>query len=185
MARLFLALELPDELAAQLLPLQTALPPSCRRVPRANLHITLVFIGSADLALASELLAGYNWVAAVQQPSFSVGLSALGYFKNKRETVFWMGVQNGFPLERLRARLLTALTPLGLESTSHDFRPHITLGRCRGAVAASSIQRFMAQPQANQLSGFSVNHFALYSSEPRAEGPVYKIEGRYEFARVP
>lgn len=82
MARLFLGLELPDALADGLVPLRAGLPHNCRPVPRANLHITLVFIGSADLALVSALLNSHTGVAAIQQPPFSVSLSGLGYFQN-------------------------------------------------------------------------------------------------------
>lgn len=90
-----------------------------------------------------------------------------------------MGVQNSPPLENLRAGLLATLQPLGLKTDPRAFRPHITLGRCRGDLTAQSLKCFMDQPLPNQPLSFSVDQCALYSSETRQQGPVYRVEARY------
>ena len=54
MIRLFTAIEVPDEVAACLTPLQRGVP-GARWVTRENLHVTLRFIGGADERMAEEV----------------------------------------------------------------------------------------------------------------------------------
>ena len=54
MIRLFTALEIPDDVAAQLALAQSGLK-DARWVPRENLHITLRFVGQVDEATAADV----------------------------------------------------------------------------------------------------------------------------------
>ena len=72
MIRLFTALEIPDEVAACLQPVQRGLS-GARWVARENLHITLRFIGAVDERMA-EVATQLSHMEDATHASFRVGL---------------------------------------------------------------------------------------------------------------
>ncbi|MBY6205758.1 RNA 2',3'-cyclic phosphodiesterase [Halomonas denitrificans] len=99
---------------------------SGRRVPDANLHLTLVFLGDvpADRIDALETLAGT--VAATHRP-FTLVLDRYGTFDRAR--VAWLGGPAVEAGNRLVEDLAAGARDCGLDVERRSWRPHVTLRR--------------------------------------------------------
>lgn len=109
-------------------------------VPAAQLHLTLHFLGDdVDDADLHRICVAMDEAAATV-PAFRLAFRGVGVFPDvRRPRVVWLGVERGVDeLVRLHDALAERLTPLGFPPEARGFRPHLTLGRCRGAGSSSS-----------------------------------------------
>jgi 2'-5' RNA ligase len=175
--RLFVGLELPWELRRRVAMLAGAGIPGARWVPEENYHVTLRFIGEASRPLAEEI---DHALAALKAPSFALTLAGIGTFaKSGRSRSLWLGAERSEPLERLQAKIETAMQRCGLEPERRRFQPHLTLARLDGTGEA----RLAAFVQAHNLfraDPVQVTHFTLFSSLLGKDQPVYTPEVEYE-----
>jgi 2'-5' RNA ligase len=176
--RAFIAVTLPEDLAAYLgniaAALDDSLPSRVVRWVRPELmHITLRFLGDTE---SDHLPAVYAAMekATADIPAFAMTLTELGCFPNaRRPRVIWAGLQdNSGHMATLHAALDAALAPLGWEPETKPFRPHLTLGRVKGNP------RDLADlPWGRSLEPrvLSVGALRLIESQLRPSGPVYTI----------
>lgn len=104
---------------------------SGRRVPRGNLHLTLVFLGQTPAVRRDCMIRA---AAAIQCPAFDLRLERFGHFRRAR--IAWLGPAEPPPaLVELHRRLNAALAGCGGTPETRPFAPHVTLarkaGRCR------------------------------------------------------
>ena len=106
-----------------------------RWVPRANLHITLKFLGAAvDSHRLQQLTAGMRQLAAKTAP-FEVAAAGIGAFPNlEHPRAIWVGLHNveSGALAALAARLETVAAEYGFEREKRRWSGHLTIGRVRG-----------------------------------------------------
>lgn len=124
--RLFLALVPPPALRERLGALADIAHARCggRRVPDANLHLTLAFLGEVEEVRAEALA---DWVGSLSIAPGEWRLDAWGHFR--RPGIVWVGGQRPDPaLTALHLRLWEALEPRGFASPGR-FVPHVTLLR--------------------------------------------------------
>jgi len=125
-----------------------------RRVPEENWHVTLRFIGRADVDEVSAQLADARLPRVLAQ----LGPTVID-LDGRQIVVPVAGVDN------LAAAVATATAGLG-EPAAHPFRGHLTLARVRDDEASTLI----GQP----VSGsFEIDEIALVRSETRPSGAVY------------
>ena len=174
--RLFVGIELPWELRHRIGMLAHAGIPGARWVPDENYHITLRFIGEAPRYLAEEI---DHALAALKAPAFSLTLTGLGTFsKGGRSQSLWIGVERSEPLERLQAKIETALQRCGLEPERRRFQPHMTLARLDGSSEAK-LGAFVQAHNLFRADPVPVEHFTLFSSLLGKDQPVYTPEVEY------
>ena len=133
-----------------------------RRVPRDNLHITLVFLGS----VAESSRRCVDGVAdGIQASPFSLSLDQIGYWPRPR--VVWLGTSS-IPdkLARLEATLRQGIAQCGIEVENRLYVPHMTLLR-----KVSRAARFGPLDPIE----WRVDHFVLMESETNADGAVYRV----------
>ncbi len=88
--RLFVAVELPDEIKDRLVALSSGLH-GARWVDPAQMHLTLRFVGGVDRPQADDVADALGQVYA---PRFDVALAGLGEFSARgRPSVLWAGVR--------------------------------------------------------------------------------------------
>src|SRR5690625_2463672 len=145
MARLFVGLQIPTALKTHLKRLQLAVPSGARVSRPVNWHLTLAFIGEADLALAKEALAA----GAYNAPH--VVLTAPGWFGRSERRTYWLGTEQTPSLLALHQALHADLRAAGLTPDDKPFVPHITLARGRGTSAEEEYFRQQTVP-----AGFEV-----------------------------
>ena len=170
MARLFVGLETPSALSAELTRLQEAVPAGCRLSLPVNWHLTLAFIGEADLALVQAVLAAGTYKTP------QVVLTKPGWFGSGERRIYWLGAEHTPSLCALHQTLQADLQAAGFEPDDKPFVPHVTLARGRGTQAEE--EHFQRQPVAPGLE-FHPREFCLYSSNPQPNGSAYQVEARY------
>jgi 2'-5' RNA ligase len=105
-----------------------------RRVPRANLHLTLHFIGNVYLAQMECLQRAARLVRAA---AFDLTIDQQGYFNKPR--VAWLGCSNPpAALDDLHQQLGRHLQICDYEPEVRPYQPHVTVARKIGPIAAEA-----------------------------------------------
>jgi 2'-5' RNA ligase len=157
MTRLFVAIWPPDELLDRFADIERPKDPGVKWVPQENLHITLRFLGDADIDEVSDRLDHVLLPAAtaVVGPAFDL----LG----ERSLITPVtGV------DELAAVVQQALRGLGTERERKRFQGHITVAR----LARQARPRRSAGRQFE--ASFHVDEIALVESTLRDTGAVYE-----------
>lgn len=170
--RLFLALDLPDEIKTQIESLYLEEYPHIRWLPPEQLHITLVFIGTQNNISLDDLI---HKIAEIEFPSFHLKAREIGYFNSG---VIWLGIEDNDPLQQLQKKLRQKLEELDLSLERRKFIPHITLGRTQ-KIEADFMEHF-----SNHSFGFrcswSIDSFQLKSSHLKQSGAIYETEAEFQ-----
>lgn len=137
--RLFLALDLPADVRAELAAIQQVLAArACgwRFIPSGGIHLTLRFLGEVRPDVDSPLRAAWRDAVAVF-PSVRFRIEGTGVFPGPaRPRILWIGVheQPGPAiLGPLAAALEATARRHGFAPEDRPFRPHLTLARARDA----------------------------------------------------
>ncbi|RQW89479.1 MAG: RNA 2',3'-cyclic phosphodiesterase [Geobacter sp.] len=172
MHRLFVAIDLPEEIKAAVLSLQCPIR-GAKWVTEEQLHLTLRFIGDADDDLLNEIATSLSGVMA---GPFSLVLMGVGYFPPKRNPkVLWVGVGRSDALLNLQNDIEKVLLRNGLEPETRPFSPHITLARLKETLPAQ-LTPFLQKNNRFATPFFSVTGFTLYSSRLAAQGAIHRQE---------
>jgi len=174
--RLFVALDLPEDVRRALGDLMARLKPECRGarwVRPEGMHLTLKFIGEAapeKLDSIRRALAGVPFEQAVE-----LRFRGLGFFPNERRPrVAWCGVEASPNLVRLAADVDRALVPLGVPSETRAFVPHLTLARFNSPQGLEKIVRAAADFKSRDFGSAGNSEFYLYESFLKPSGAEYK-----------
>jgi 2'-5' RNA ligase len=176
-ARLFVALPLPGALRNALARLAPAAAPGIRPQNPADLHVTLHFLGMADIASVKPALA-----RVVAQP-FTATLTLPGQFFSKgHPRTLFVGVAPDSPLRALHAAAGRQLADSGFALDTKPFVPHITLARLNEGANAAPVAAYLRQSLPLEATHFNCTEFALYASETLPEGARYRVLERYPLA---
>ncbi|MEK7661754.1 MAG: RNA 2',3'-cyclic phosphodiesterase [Pseudomonadota bacterium] len=160
MSRLFIALPIPDEIAAQVAPLQFGLA-GAKFSPRENLHITLRFIGKASESLAGDLA---RQLAQDAQNSFDLSLAGADFFGSEKPHSLHLKIAQNSNLFELNEKCEAVCRNLGLEPEVRGFAPHLTLAYLKGADLAE-VERYKKQHAQFKSPIWRADCFRLYSSK--------------------
>jgi 2'-5' RNA ligase len=173
--RLFVGLELPEDIRASLASLCGGVP-SASWVPGDSLHLTLRFIGEVSEGDADDV---HDALMGVRAPSFDLALSGVGHFSTGDELrVLWAGVAKSPELTQLQRNVESALVRMGFPREERRWRPHVTLARCAGGSVLQA-QGFLQHHALFRAGPFAVEHFTLFSSHRHADGAIYTAEAEY------
>jgi 2'-5' RNA ligase len=178
MPRLFIAIPMPEEVAAQLERLCVGLP-ATRWTDPEQFHLTLRFIGEVPQGTFYEI---GEALTAVSHIPIELRLKGLGQFPPRgAPQTLWTGVENPEALTPLKRRIVRALESAGLEPERRKFMPHVTLGRFRFPPPEDRFGSWLAGRALFRSSAFPVSAFGLYSSVLRPEGSLHALEAEYDF----
>lgn len=175
--RTFLALDLDDAILDRLLAVRAKLDDGQSKISwieRANLHLTLSFLGDVPddvLPLVCDTAAA----VAGEVESFEMDIRGLTVTPPRgAPRMFWAEVADVTgTLARLQQTLSDGLLGLGLRQEDRAFHPHITLARIKFAHGPMELRR-AAQACRNLEFGIQhVEELVAYSSELTREGPIY------------
>ena len=176
MTRLFVALELPDQVRKALAGLQSPLP-GARWVKAGSMHLTLAFIGEADDARQRAIETALKPIIAAP---FSLCLCGLGRFPPRGlPRVLWTGAAPDGEVVALANSIRSALVNVGLTREQRAFKPHVTLARFRQAPPGDDIDRFLNRFSTFATPAVDIDSFHLYSSNLRSSGAKYRIEATF------
>ncbi|MDG4721455.1 RNA 2',3'-cyclic phosphodiesterase [Thalassospira aquimaris] len=176
--RLFVGVEIPGDIAAELYPLARGIKGLDAQTPE-NMHITLKFIGNVDPGLAEEI---DQALAQVSFEPFDLQVQGLDVFASSRKIrIFWAGVKDQPVMRRLAQRVENALLALDdcPELDARKFTPHITLGRNREAARAT-IEQAVADHVDLTSRVFTIDRFCLYESHSTSDGPEFRVIAAYD-----
>lgn len=175
MPRLFAALEIPSDVAAELALLQGGVP-GARWIDHGNYHITLRFIGDASGRQAQEL---FHLLEGITFPPFDIQLNGLGSFGSRKPRAIFARVMPSDVLNQLQFMLERTCQNAGLKPEQRKFTPHVTIARLRGAED-SAVNQFVAAKNLFHSRPFTVSRFVMMSSRPSRGGGPYALEQTYE-----
>src|SRR4030095_12961889 len=171
--RLFVAIDLPDEIADSLV----TLDPHYRGLifsPPAQIHLTLAFFAAVDSSTVSTL---EEKLAAISFRAFFLPVIGLGTFSKKgMPHVLWIGVGQAHPhLFQLHKRVNEAALACNLPIEEHAWTPHFNIARARG-ISPALMQSFLKKHRDYDAGMMHVEEFHLYQSKLTAAGPQHRRE---------
>jgi RNA 2',3'-cyclic 3'-phosphodiesterase len=175
--RLFVAIEIPedvkDAVEKAFSPWREEFP-MARWVPRANLHVTLKFLGRTWPRLA-------DWVpeqveaAAADVSRFGARLSGVGSFPSaKRGRALWAGFEETDFIADLAAEIEGALVE-EFPAEKRAFHPHLTVARSDPPVKLPAVYTSTEL----RSDEWVVDHVVLFQSHLRRPAPVYEPLARF------
>ena len=179
--RAFIAIELPDDVKAALVRLQSSLKserqPFMRWVHVEGIHLTLKFLGNIAAERVPAITDAMAKACRGIVP-FHLELNGLGVFPNLRSPrVVWVGlIGETERLLELQARIEQALNPLGFTSEDRAFTPHLTLGRLREGTTREERLKFgelVASTRSESMPSFEISAVSLMRSKLAPSGAVY------------
>jgi 2'-5' RNA ligase len=181
--RLFVAIDLPPDVIANLESLLARLKPAARISwsPIENLHITTKFIGEWPEGRTAELTATLRTLPA--RPAIPIAIEKLGFFPNPHAPrVFWAGVHAGEPLAQLARETEDALAALGIAKEQRPYSPHLTLARIKTPGKQHALLQAVAALPSLDFGIFTADRFFLYRNQTAPSGSVYTKTSEFRFA---
>jgi 2'-5' RNA ligase len=182
--RLFIAIELPDEIKQGIARIQEQLRKagaSAGWTRPEGIHLTLKFLGEVPDANVQEIMQALDG-AVKGTGKLNLMVEGTGMFPNvKNPRVLWIGV--GGDIERLaglQAFIEDAMEKIGFEREARKFSPHLTLARIKFPKPRDNWQQKIEGMKDVKLGGLEAGHVSLMKSELKREGAVYTEVGRVE-----
>lgn len=174
MPRLFVGLELPEEVANTLASLRWGLP-GARWIDPSDYHVTLRFIGDIDRRTAREV---ENELAEIDREAIPISVTELGVFGGDKPHTVYAAIAPNRALTELQAESERVLRRLGLKPEGRKFVPHVTLARLR-AASVLDVADYLAAHARLPVCHFMAEHFSLFSARETFGGGPYIVEAAY------
>ncbi|MFA7421024.1 MAG: RNA 2',3'-cyclic phosphodiesterase [Melioribacteraceae bacterium] len=184
MIRLFIALEIPDEVIDIVLHEKDKLlgeEHSIRWEFRDKLHITLKFLGDTDEALIGNIEKAIEDIVK-NTKSFQMELGKFGIFRRNGEPkILWVGMKESNELERIVNEIGDSFTKFGYSKEERIFKPHVTLLRFRGHERIDKILDLLEVklPEKEYIA----KYITLYKSELKKGGSIYTAIKRFQLEK--
>ncbi len=169
MIRLFIALDLPDDVKQRLAGLGGGVP-GARWIPPENLHLTLRFIGEVEEDRLDDLDGA---LGRLMVAPFALTLAGVDRFETAGKVrALWVGVARSEPLTLLQSKVDSALVRAGLPRDERRFTPHVTLARLKDAPS-QRVGRFIQQRSLFRCGPVPIDRFHLFESQTKRNGAIY------------
>jgi 2'-5' RNA ligase len=194
--RLFVGLEIPDEIRARMRDYVERLKSRGAQAKWTNpegWHITLKFIGwtkrEAEIREALK---------RISVPRLEIAFRDVGFFTPRQPCVFYVRAHAPETLGDLAKQIDAALVPIGVEAEKKPYSPHLTFARSgsgnphgtngdKRQPTMDSLRRLVessADLQSPQFGTMTANEFILYLSElSPSRGAKYTAVQRYPLGR--
>ena len=155
-----------------------------RWVPRANLHITLKFLGPAvDSHRLQRLTAGLHQLATRTAP-FEVAATGIGAFPElEHPRSIWVGLRSveAGALAALAARLETVAAEYGFDREKRRWTGHLTIGRVRNEQIKNETRDALNAAHDREFGVSQIESLTLYRSHLAPEGASYEALATFLF----
>ena len=170
--RLFIAIEIPEEIKDYLCKLQQEITDSnnkIRLVDKSNMHLTLKFLGEVQPNKAEILSKSLKEIAF---KPFSVNLNSIGIFPSESYIrVVWVGLKPEEQVLKLQSKIDESLKRLFKKEK--DFKPHLTIARVKYIEDKKQFVDKLKQITVDNKK-IEVNDFKLVKSTLTTKGRVYE-----------
>jgi 2'-5' RNA ligase len=176
--RLFIAIELPQEIKKILWRLRSDIP-GARWVAQEQLHLTLSFLGELEEAEIQRLT---GVLSGIRAQGFELRFGGTGCFPNTRQPrVLWVGLEPEPLLNRLAALVRKAVLSCDIPQEERPFSAHITLARLK-LPASHEVAAFLDQHQKHKLPTVRVGEFILFQSRLTPQGAIHAALMKFQLA---
>ena len=173
--RLFVALQIPEEIRAAIAALSRELKPlddSWKWTTAENLHVTLKFLGEIPSDKSENVREALRRVPS--EWPIEVKFAGLGFFPNERRPrVLWVAMKAPPSLPALAEAIDMALTKIGIPKEEREFTPHLTLARNKAGNIAPKLRDALAKYSTREFGMMDVSAFYLIESKLKSTGPEY------------
>lgn len=177
MPRLFVGLELPQDIRAQLLAMRRDIR-GARWQNDNQLHLTLGFIGNVDDTTGAAIRAALQYLDA---DAFELTLQGVGRFgTTERPRNLWVGASPEAPLVAIHGQVQSMLKAAGLDPDERPYKPHVTLARM--GRQSGSTEAFLEEFADFRSRSFRVGAVSLFRSTLSHEGSHYEVLYRIPLA---
>lgn len=180
MARLFIAVDIPQRIKDDILSTYLAIP-GAKWINEDQLHITLRFLGDIDTVTEKKIVCALKKVSFAP---FDLTLKGCGYFPPRREPrVLWIGLDNPQNLNTLQGKIERSLVSVGIGPDKRRFHPHITISRLNKSPLNKVIE-YLTNYSLFSSEPFSIDEFHIYSSILCKEGACYTKENSFRLSAI-
>lgn len=183
MIRLFVGLDLPDEIKEELYALRGGLPGADWH-SKDKLNLNLRFIGNVEEPVADEVLKELRYI---RFPAFYMAFKEINYFATKNiPHHIWTGVSEPRIIAELQQKIDLAVKKAGAgDADRFKFVPHVSLARLRGATF-DDVFKYIAENNLFKSKEFLVDSFSLFASHAHenGDGKYYTVEETYPLALI-
>jgi len=183
--RLFVALDFPEDVRRKVRDLIDQVKsqlPGAGWVRTEGMHVTLKFIGYVEEKKAEPIAAALKEINLPKPVEMT--FRGVGFFPNERRPrVVWCGVEGSPKLAELASEIEHALKPLGVESESRPYVPHLTLARLKSPEGAGKLVRAASELKLQDFGTSRESEFHLFESILKPSGAEYKRLQTYSFVK--
>lgn len=174
--RAFLALAIPDDVAAGLVRVQSTLALG-RPVPEENLHLTLAFFEDAPETALEDL---HEMLTALRMGPVEIRFTGIDSFTEAERGLIFAAVDRTDALQALHDRIASLSRQAGLDLPRRRFRPHVTLMRANRRPDGTARDRLAAclGPRPD-LPGFTARALTLFQSRITPRGALHEALANY------
>ncbi|NQT23144.1 MAG: RNA 2',3'-cyclic phosphodiesterase [Candidatus Omnitrophica bacterium] len=174
--RLFIAIELPDEIKKNISSLQQELKKAnadVKWVDPLNVHFTLKFLGDVPESKIPDLKSVLDRTAQ-SYSKFKSNLFKLGAFpKLDYPRVIWLGLaDNCSVIEEMASKIGEGCEALGFSREKRSFSAHLTLGRVRSGKNKELLKKILISTEVTPQS-FVIDKVTLFQSKLTPKGSIY------------
>ena len=177
MLRLFIAIQLPEDIRENLALICRGLP-GVRWTAPENLHLTLHFLGEVEAEARLDLCDALD---SLESPVFELSLNGVGRFiSEKKPRALWVGIEKVDVLFDLHKKIERIVSAAGFKADRREFHPHITIARPK-TVPEGRLNQYMELYSDFSSSPFEVKEIYLMSSILKPQGAIYREEAVFSF----
>ncbi len=162
--RLFIAIEFPEQIKAELEKDAALLQRNCKRgtfTRRENFHLTLAFLGQVMSSRIGEIA---DIMDVCPSSPIPLTIGHMGRFKRREGDILWRLIESEPALLFLQNDLSAHLRAHGFLLEERDFKPHLTLAR--RVILKDGVKLIDLSAQMPRLS-YTANSISLMLSEQR------------------
>jgi 2'-5' RNA ligase len=178
MHRIFIAINLPENIKKELISFQEKWPElPVRWTKKENLHITLVFIGSVNDEEVLEICKIVREVAK-KQKSFALNFKRICYGPPGKTPprMVWIEGEKSMELGKLQQDLENYISNINVgKSEKREYAPHLTLGRIKEWEFKKIEPEERPEVETDINLNFDVNSIEIMESELKRIGPEYCV----------
>ncbi len=170
--RVFVSIPIPDRSPLEEVSASLGRLRNVRASPLDQVHITLRFVGDIDPSRTDDVAASVRDAVSGIDP-FTVTVSDVGSFPDARKpSVVWIGASPGDVMGAIAGRIGDNLDAHGIDYDRKRFKPHITIGRCRGPA---DISGFMSEYSGRRFLEFECDRVCVMRSVLGPSGARHSV----------
>lgn len=173
--RLFTSIDFPDDILEEV---RSWIPDikGWRKLPLAQLHLTLVFLGECSEKEKKEI---HLKLSEIDFSAFTITISGIGAFPNESvPRIMWAEIQQHDELMNLQQKISDQLQDYIKSNDAHPFVPHITLARKKSGKRMNQDVKQNLQNETKDLNVY-IDSYHLKKSILKSAGSEHHILHQY------